>query len=88
MLCIILRSLHLHSTALSFLIGAHFARFMPVRRRYYSIHWPLSIESSFKKYIVVHAWPMLQLKRYYSACEAVTHPGYSLDELRVIWVVV
>jgi len=35
----------MQSAALSFLIGAHLARFMPVRRRYYSIHWPLSIES-------------------------------------------
>ena len=35
----------MQSAALSFLIGAHLARLMPVRRSYYSIHWPLRIES-------------------------------------------
>lgn len=38
------RSLHLHNAAPSFLIGAHRARTIPVRRRYYSIHCASSIE--------------------------------------------
>jgi hypothetical protein len=35
-----------------------------------------------------HSRPMLLLKRHDSTCETVAHPGYCLDELWVIWVVV